>query len=49
MLLKLLLKKAFKFLNKVFIECLNTMKDIYKNIDDYSSIEKEKSSFFLMT
>ena len=42
-------KKSFKFLNKVFIECSDTMNDVYKNIDEYKPTEKEKISLFLMT
>ena len=39
---------GIKHLNnpKAFIECSNTMDDVYKNINDYNPIRKEKNDCF---
>ena len=52
--MKFLLKKrknaGIKHLNdpNAFIECSNTMDDVYENINDYNPIRKRKK-LFLMT
>ena len=40
--------KHFKNLN-AFIECSNTMDEVYENIDDYNRNRKKEISIFLMT
>ena len=51
---KILIEKCkiagIKHLNdpNAFIECLNTMYDVYDNINDYTSSRKKKSWLFLM-
>ena len=42
---------GIKHLNdpKAFIECSNTIDDIYENIDDYNSTRKRKILLFLVT
>ena len=33
---------GFKYLNEVFIECINDMDDIYKNIEEYNPNKKNE-------
>ena len=42
---------GIKHLNNLnaFIECSNTMDDVYENIDDYNPIRKKKSQLSLVT